>query len=301
MGVELVAASLASGVVLARWRRALPAERLLVLWLLVGFLELVAHDAGNERRYVMLVPALIALSAVLVGRVGAMQVPADGRLRWLALPVATFLCYMVVGTCVRLAFLPDVVAGQLKGAVRIATPLAAVCGVLIVWQWRRLADWVSRDAWPAAAVALLVAIVVVGNLVQYAQWAMHRTDLNYKASVLVGRLLPPETLVHGKLANGLSLENRIKPIFVGHGFGNYDDRTVRDDVRYVLTYVSPYVGYEGRVIRDVLAAYPHRSIVARFEVAETGSGDRAVLVDKFGAPGGAAPEPAIPARTGPSE
>ena len=31
---------------------------------------------------------------------------------------------------------------------------------------------------------------------------------------------PPETVVQGKLANGLALENRIRPIFIGHEFGN---------------------------------------------------------------------------------
>jgi hypothetical protein len=69
-------------------------------------------------------------------------------------------------------------------------------------------------------------------------------------------------------------------------------------VRYVLTYESPYVGYEGRVIRDVLAAYPHRSVVARFDLAETGGADRAALVDKFGAPVGAPPQPALSAWLG---
>jgi hypothetical protein len=89
--------------------------------------------------------------------------------------------------------------------------------------------------------------------------------------------------VHGKLANGLSLENRIRPIFVGHEFGNYSDRKQRDDVRYILTYVAPYVGYEGRVIQDVLEAYPDRTIIKSFEVAETATGhDKAALIDKFG-------------------
>ena len=59
-------------------------------------------------------------------------------------------------------------------------------------------------------------------------------------------MLPPGTLVHGKLANGLALENRIRPIFVGRGFGNYDDRKTRDDVRYILTYVAPSLGYESQ-------------------------------------------------------
>jgi hypothetical protein len=136
----------------------------------------------------------------------------------------------------------------------------------------------------------LTGLAVAGDLAQYAQWARGRTDHNYRASQTVGRLLPDGTLVHGKLANGLGFENRIRPIFVGQGFGNYADRTTRDDVRYVLTYVAPYIGYEGRVIRDVLNAYPRRTIVATFTVSETATGhDRAVLIDKFGVPG---PRPA---------
>ena len=99
--------------------------------------------------------------------------------------------------------------------------------------------------------------------------------------------MPPGTLVHGKLANGLSLENRIRPVFVGRGFGNYDDRMRRDDVRYILTYIAPSLGYESQarnpVIGDVLDAYPNRRVILTFDVAETVSGrDRAALIDKFG-------------------
>ena len=54
-------------------------------------------------------------------------------------------------------------------------------------------------------------------------------------------------------------------------------------MRYILTYVAPYIGYEGPVIRDVLEAYPNRTIIRTFDVAETTTGhDRAVLIDKFG-------------------
>jgi len=305
MWAELVAASLATLVVLAQWRRASPAARLLVLWLLAGFLELAVHDAGNERRYVMLIPALIALAALLAGRRKGDCPPDLGRgdspryqaerLPWLAVPVAVFLCYLVIGTAVRLTLLPDVVAGQLSLAVRMSVPLALICGVGLAWIWRRRSDRLVLDQWPAWAVAALVLAIVAGDLAQFAQWAVRRTTRNYEASLMVGRLLPAGTLVHGKLANGMSLDNRIRPVFVGNHFGNYDDRTSRDDVRYVLTYASPYVGYEGRVIRDVLAAYPRRAIVARFEVTETGEGDRAILVDKFGSRDGAPPAPALPA------
>ena len=57
-------------------------------------------------------------------------------------------------------------------------------------------------------------------------------------------------------------------------FGNYADRKQRDDVRYILTYVAPQIGYEGSVIRDVLEAYPDRTIIKTFDVAETAGGPR---------------------------
>jgi hypothetical protein len=135
-------------------------------------------------------------------------------------------------------------------------------------------------------------IVSVGQIGQFVQWAMGRTDKNYRASVQLGTLLPPGTLVHGKLANGLALENTIRPIFVGREFGNYADRKQRDDVRYILTYVAPYVGYEGTVIRDVLEAYPNRIIIKTFDVAESTTGhDRAALIDKFGGQAQGSAEP----------
>ena len=124
-------------------------------------------------------------------------------------------------------------------------------------------------------------MLAVGGLLQFAQWASSRTYKNYQASIDVGRLLPPGTLVHGKLANGLALENRIRPVFVGDHFGNYADRLERDDVRYLLTYIEPREGYEGPIIREVLAAYPHRRLIATFEVAESAGGhDRAALFEK---------------------
>jgi hypothetical protein len=161
--------------------------------------------------------------------------------------------------------------------------LGGMTGMLAVWHWRTIARWLSQQVVSARGAAILVGVVVAGDLAQYAQWAAGRSYKNYRASVEIGRVLPPDTPVHGKLANGLSLENRIRPIFVGRGFGNYEDRKTRDDVRYILTYTAPYVGYEGRVIQDVLGAYPDHRIIMTFDVAETVTGhDRAALIDKFG-------------------
>ena len=53
---------------LVRWRSASPAERLLGLWIAVGALELMLHDVGNERRFMFLIPALVALAALALGR-----------------------------------------------------------------------------------------------------------------------------------------------------------------------------------------------------------------------------------------
>jgi len=285
MWMAVVAAALAAAGIVARWRTASPGERLLVLWILVGLTELIVHDAGNERRYVMFIPPLIGLAALLLGGSGVPVIRARpaGWARWLALPLAAFAAYLVIGSLVRMAFLPDIRAGDLRLAVRLSAVLGGLAGTLVVWHWPAIARWLSRQTVPARGAAILAAVVVAGDLTQFAQWAAGRTYKNYRASVELGRVLPPGTPVHGKLANGLSLENRIRPIFVGRGFGNYEDRKTRDDVRYILTYTAPYVGYEGRVIHDVLGAYPDQRIIMTFDVAETATGhDRAALIDKFG-------------------
>ena len=133
----------------------------------------------------------------------------------------------------------------------------------------------------AEETAEVVAILGLGGVGQFVQFAAGRSYANVEASRELGRRLPAGTLVHGKLANGLALENRIRPIFVGRNFGNYADRLTRNDVPWLLTYVAPRTGYEGPVILDVLAAYPEHRTVWTFDVAETTSGqDRAALIAK---------------------
>jgi len=146
-----------------------------------------------------------------------------------------------------------------------------------------VASWAATERWSPAAALAAIGLVSAGDVAQFVQWSMGRSYKNVAASRLLADCLPPDTLVHGKLANGLALENRIRPVFVGRNFGNYSDRTARDDVRYILTYVAPRIGYEGPVIADVLEAYPERRVVMTFAVAETSTGhDRAALIDKFG-------------------
>ena len=271
---------------LARWRSATPPERLLGLWIAVGAFELMLHDVGNERRFLIFVPALVALTALVLGRDRTLlpeEAPAAPiRKALLALPVVLFALYVIGGTLVRLAHLYEIGPN-----VHVAAAVALVGTALVYATWPWTPRQLAGKPWTPHAGLFVIALVSAGQLAQFFQWAEGRTYKNFIASVELGRHLPPGTLVHGKLANGLALENGIKPIFVGRGFGNYEDRKARDDVRYILTYVAPSLGYESQarnpIIQDVLDAYPDRRILMTFEVAETPSGhDRAALFDKFG-------------------
>ncbi len=261
------------------WFRRPPAEQLLVLWVGVGVLELLLHDVGNERRFVFLIPAFTALAALAIASDRAIVpdwlAPLRGWRRLLFVPLALYAAYVVSGSLVRLAFLYDV-----RPAVRGGAALA-LAAVAAAWIFRQRLTAAARQPWTPAAAVIVVAILAAGGAGQFVQFAAGRSYKNVEASRELGRRLPPGTLVHGKLANGLALENRIRPIFVGRQFGNYADRLTRNDVPWLLTYVAPRTGYEGPVILDVLAAYPEHRTVWTFDVAETTSGqDRAALIAK---------------------
>jgi 4-amino-4-deoxy-L-arabinose transferase-like glycosyltransferase len=265
---------------LLRWRTTSMAERLLTLWLAVGTMELLVHDVGNQRRFVFLIPALIAVTSIVLGR-GSGVLPGEiglipRRRVWLAAPLILYTAYVIVGPIARLPFLYVV-----RESVRLSAVLACLLGFAVLLTWRQSVGLLSRGEWQVRAAAGLTVAIMTADLVQFLQWSSSRSYKNYEASLAIGRALPEGTLVHGKLANGLALENRIRPVFVGHGFGNFDDRLRRDDVRYILTYIEPSPGYEGSQIEEILDAYPQRRIIMTLAVAETPSGhDRAVLIDK---------------------
>ena len=271
---------------LATWKTSSPGERLLGLWIGLGTLELILHDVGNERRFVLFIPPLVALTAIAIGSgraiLSASPTGLPRRRALLAAPILLYALYVIFGSIVRVGFIYEV-----SPNVRMAAALSVMTAIAIYSAWPRVLSVLSQTVVrPKVAVALTL-ILVTGHLVQYGQWVAVRTYENYAASKAIGTALPPGTLVHGKLANGLSLENQIKPIFVGREFGNFEDRKRRDDVRYILTYIAPSVGYESQkdnpVIKDVLDAYPNRTIIMTFDVAETATGhDRAALIDKFG-------------------
>lgn len=284
MWLVLVLAAAGIVAIVTRWTTSRPAERLLVLWVFIGLAELVVHDSGNERRYVMFIPAFSALAALVVSRTMSLPAAAGRAMRpavvgALALPLA----YLVIGSALRTVLIHEIEASDFKLAVRLSAALAVVVAAGAAWfSSAARARGAGPTVRPLALACCLVAIV--WNLTEYGRWTTQRAEVNVTASEALGRLLAPGTIVQGKLANGMSLENRIRPIFVGNGFGNYDDRLRRDDARYILTYDLPQIGYESSVnsglIQGILDHYPRRRVIATFVVDETPGPDRAVLIDK---------------------
>lgn len=283
MWVALALAVFGAWGIARRWGSAGAGERLLVLWIAVGTLELLVHDVGNERRFVFLIPGLVGLAGMVLARGSLLweDLAAVPQSRLLVLsPILCYCGYVIAAPLVRLAYLSDLDAGVLKQPVRLSAVVAVLATAVLIAAWPR-ATRLLAFRWSPAVAAGLAAAGTLWNASQFANWAAHRTYKNYEASLAVGRALPPGTLVQGKLANGLALDNRIRPIFIGHGFGNYEDRKRRDDVRYILTYTSPWLGYEGSQIKDVLDASPGWRIIMSFDVAESPSGhDAAALIEK---------------------
>jgi hypothetical protein len=277
----LAGAMVAMVSVVRRWRAASPALRLLALWIGLGFAELVVHDSGNERRFVMLVPALVGLAVWLAATwMRTADRPVDPLPRWLLAPVVLGAGYVAAGSALRILDLDGIAAGELAWIVRASAVAAAVIAVAWFLATRRRDRLATASPLVRRVAPVALALLISGDLAQYTRWARARTDYNYRASQRIGTLVPAGTLVHGKLANGLALENRIRPIFIGRGFGNYDDRLRRPDIELLLTYVSPRLGYEGAVVLDVLEHDSTYRILATLPVQETPADDVAALIEK---------------------
>jgi 4-amino-4-deoxy-L-arabinose transferase-like glycosyltransferase len=290
--VTAVAVSGGLGLLL-RWREIAPAERVLGWWVVIGVVELVLHDVGNERRFVFLIPPVVALASLAIGRERCLLDERAGgaplRRAVLAAPVVLACLYLLAGSAVRVPFLDDVHTNVFRSTVRWSAGAALLLTAAVYAGWPWVPRLLTAVRWSAPVGVVIVLALMASDLRQYAEWAARRTCKNHRAMREVGRWLPEGTVVHGKLANGLSLESRITPVFVGRGFGNYEDRATRTDARYLLTYSWPRrtgerFGYESQrgLISEILAASPGWIVVREFDVAETaGNHDRAVLIDKY--------------------
>ena len=147
---------------LARWRSATPPERLLGLWIAVGRSKLMLHDVGNERRFLIFVPALVALPALVLGRDRTLlpeEAPAAPVGRHCSRRrVVLFALYVIGGTLVRLA------ASLRSRAER--SPGGAAGGAGHGAGLRDLAVGAATGAgtpWTPRAGLLVVALVVGGQ------------------------------------------------------------------------------------------------------------------------------------------
>ena len=243
MWLVLVGAAMAIAAVAARWRTARPAERLLVLWVLVGLLELTVHDSGNERRYVMFIPALIALAALIVASdrpwLPSELVAAPSLARWIAVPLLLLLGYLVFGSVVRLAFLEPGSGGRCSRP-RFVSPqrCAAVATSLVIWRWARdRAARLCRRRVPVWAAGALLVISLAGTSARLpAGRGRGRSSTTWRRSRSDGRSRRARSS-KASWPTASRSKTGSDPLFVGHGFGNYADRLTRDDARYILTYV----------------------------------------------------------------
>ncbi len=73
-----------------------------MLWLVLGALELILHDVGNERRFVIFIPALVALTAIVLGGGRALLPPTlaslPRRRALLAAPILLYGLYVIFGS-----------------------------------------------------------------------------------------------------------------------------------------------------------------------------------------------------------
>ena len=288
---EFAAAMLGILAIVAHWRTARPAERLLVLWVLIGLLELIVHDSGNERRYVMFFPAFAALAAIAARRdrplLPASLSGAPLTARLLGAILVLGLGYLVAGSAYHPFFASQIAASRLQTIAWASAATALIGAAITAVAWKGTTSRLARPA-PAAVVIGLLAATAGWNLTTFGLWARHRTTFNDDASRAIGQRLAAGTLVQGIFASGLSLENRIRPLFIGNGYGNYADRLDRPDVRYILTEIVPAIGYESQkgsgLIQGILDRTPGWRVVAVYDVTAFDGRDaidRAVLIDKF--------------------
>ena len=227
--------------VLLRWKKAATGERLLLLWLAVGMTEMIVHDVGNERRFVILIPVFAALAGLVLAR-GAGLLPPEARSieprrAWLAAPLVLYSAYVVCGPLGRLAFLHEV-----EGEARLSGVLALGLGLVILLVWRRARVWLSSGTWSPRLAAWLTAALAAAAVVPFAQWSAARTYQNYEASVALGRVLPPGHARPGEARQRPVAREPHPPDLHRTRLRQLRRPEVARDVRYILTYTSPEPG-----------------------------------------------------------
>ena len=175
---------------------------------------------------------------------------------------------------VRPVLLGDVAADPSSRRVALSAALAAGRGRARRCGRGGRGRGLARRCGPRRAGAARRGRWSAGTSAQFAQWAADRQ--RHELRGLGGRSAGCCRRARSSRASsptGWRSRTASSRIFVGRGFGNYDDRLQRDDVRYILTYDLPErrIRKPGRsgLIQEILDAIRNRRIIATFDVDET--------------------------------
>jgi 4-amino-4-deoxy-L-arabinose transferase-like glycosyltransferase len=190
----------------------------LVAWFVLGWATLASISYSPSRYYVTLYPAAAALASLvlwrLVSRVESGQ-PLSGYIKVIVPGLAAFAVYhgLLATLHYRGPFGPE-------ATTTLCSLSAASAGGLVVLFWPRLSALIThRQAW-IAPVCLGAWLLVNGAWL--GDWAARLDYSQVRFSHWLAENLPPDSVIIGDLAPGLTMETKFKAIHVQPGLANYD-------------------------------------------------------------------------------
>jgi len=116
---------------------------------------------------------------------------------------------------------------------------------------------------------LILAAIFVIFLVQYLSWITQLDYTAYSTSMELGKILPEKIKVQGTMASSVSLENKIFsiPIMDINPDSNIDVLN-RTDIKYIITYIYPKIGYGSPTTAKLLQSYPNAKLIKQWRTSE---------------------------------
>ncbi len=221
-----------------------PSMRFMWSWFLLSFLMLGYMNYRPDRYELVLIPALIAGSAVALARLlekGTLLPSSSGVVRtalyalWLVIPVGQFVVHV----------------GGLENTLRNTPPgnlvaktllIAAVVGLVCFGVTRLLRRGITLSS-PALRAVLALALLALSlrlDLAQYFTWFGNRTHDMVTYSTDLDRTLPEDAVLAGSWAPALLVSSRKRAVCVTD-WANADDPVSRFSVTHM---VSPENGLD---------------------------------------------------------
>jgi 4-amino-4-deoxy-L-arabinose transferase-like glycosyltransferase len=298
---------------------------LFVGWLILGVLLILAFDLYNQRRYAMLLPPLIGLTAIgLAGGakteagVSSEPSPITSRLRrWACAGAGAYGLYWMCGAVLRLgAFDLEKTGLQFRHMAMGAGGAAVLVWIAANRRTDTIEGWRRRLSRPVA-VTVIVTAALGANLWQYGQWAAGRSYTIYETSRTLDDLIPPGSYVFTDDGTvSLSWENRMRPLFVHNWYGLLGDASVaaaageqgarrlsspdgipldprqRAETRFILLLSTTYEGAadseQAKLLAEILPGPPSR-VFGLYDWYRPGKPEQVLLFERRTATEGKAP------------